>query len=51
MLERDDQYPPDARLNAELDAIAAAMARGAARRTPSTTGDATREEKQNVLVD
>jgi hypothetical protein len=33
MLERDDQYPPDARLNAELDAIAATMARGAARRT------------------
>jgi uncharacterized protein (UPF0276 family) len=32
MLERDDHFPPDARLNAELDAIAAAVARGAARR-------------------
>jgi uncharacterized protein (UPF0276 family) len=33
MLERDDRFPPDADLNAELDAIGAAMARGAARRT------------------
>jgi uncharacterized protein len=34
MLERDDRFPSDADLNAELDAIAAAMARGAARRQP-----------------
>jgi uncharacterized protein (UPF0276 family) len=34
MLERDDQFPPDVELNAELDAIAAAVARGAARRVP-----------------
>jgi uncharacterized protein (UPF0276 family) len=27
MLERDDRFPPDAQLNAELDAIAAAVAR------------------------
>jgi uncharacterized protein (UPF0276 family) len=32
MLERDDRFPPDSQLNAELDAIAAAVARGAARR-------------------
>jgi len=32
MLERDDRFPSDAKLNAELDAIAAAMARGEARR-------------------
>jgi uncharacterized protein (UPF0276 family) len=35
MLERDDRFPPDAQLNAELDSIAAAVARGAARRTPA----------------
>ena len=34
MLERDDRFPSDAELHAELDAIAAAMARGAARRQP-----------------
>jgi uncharacterized protein (UPF0276 family) len=34
MLERDDRFPADAELNAELDAIAAAVARGAARRVP-----------------
>jgi uncharacterized protein (UPF0276 family) len=33
LLERDDRFPEDARLNAELDAIAAAMVRGASRRT------------------
>lgn len=32
MLERDDRFPTDAEFNAELDAIAAAVARGAARR-------------------
>jgi len=33
MLERDDRFPSDVELNAELDAIAAATRRGAARRT------------------
>jgi len=32
MLERDDRFPPDAETNAELDAIAAAMARGERKR-------------------
>jgi uncharacterized protein (UPF0276 family) len=32
MLERDERFPPDAQLNAELDAIAAAVARGGRRR-------------------
>ena len=32
MLERDDAYPPEAELAAELDAIAAATLLGAARR-------------------
>jgi uncharacterized protein (UPF0276 family) len=32
MLERDDRFPPDVELNAELDAICTAMARGSARR-------------------
>jgi uncharacterized protein (UPF0276 family) len=32
MLERDDQFPPDDRLNAELDRIAAAVDRGVSRR-------------------
>jgi uncharacterized protein (UPF0276 family) len=32
MLERDDDFPDEAGLNRELDAIAAAVARGAARR-------------------
>jgi uncharacterized protein (UPF0276 family) len=32
MLERDDRFPSDADLSAELDAVEAAMARGAARR-------------------
>lgn len=32
LLERDDQFPTDAELHAELDAIAAAMASGLARR-------------------
>jgi uncharacterized protein (UPF0276 family) len=32
MLERDDCFPPDAELNAELDAIRSAAARGASRR-------------------
>ena len=34
MLERDDRFPSDAGLDDELEAIAAAMARGAARRQP-----------------
>ena len=32
MLERDDAYPPEAELAAELEAIAAATLLGAARR-------------------
>ena len=32
MLERDDAYPPEAELTAELDAIAAATRAGAGRR-------------------
>ena len=32
MLERDDHFPCEAELNAELDAIAGAVARGAKRR-------------------
>jgi hypothetical protein len=32
MLERDDRFPTDSELNGELDAIAAAVARGGARR-------------------
>jgi hypothetical protein len=32
MLERDDRFPSDAELNAELDALSATVARGAARR-------------------
>jgi hypothetical protein len=39
MLERDDRFPSDVALNAELDTLAAAMARGVARR---------RVEKQHV---
>ncbi len=35
LLERDDQYPPDSELLAELAAISAAMARGRARREES----------------
>jgi uncharacterized protein (UPF0276 family) len=34
MLERDDDFPDEATLNRELDAIAAAVARGVARRRP-----------------
>jgi uncharacterized protein (UPF0276 family) len=36
MLERDDHFPSDAKLHAELDAIAAAMAQGTARRSSSS---------------
>jgi uncharacterized protein (UPF0276 family) len=36
MLERDENFPSDAELNAELDAIAAAIARGSARRNRET---------------
>ena len=38
MLERDDHYPPEPQLNEELNRIAAAMTRGAARRTPAHAG-------------
>lgn len=33
LLERDDHFPPEADLNAELDALAAAVRRGESRRT------------------
>jgi uncharacterized protein (UPF0276 family) len=46
MLERDDHFPPDAELNIEFDAIAAAVARGAARRTPDALG-----RSEHVAVD
>lgn len=36
MLERDDRFPADAELSAELDAVAAAVARGTARRGSAT---------------
>jgi hypothetical protein len=42
MLERDGQFPPDAQLNAELDAIAAAVAYGAARRASVVERDLSR---------
>jgi uncharacterized protein (UPF0276 family) len=38
MLERDDRFPGEAEFNAELDAIAAAVARGDARREGSLVG-------------
>jgi hypothetical protein len=50
MLERDDLFPPDARLNAELDAIAAAVARGAARRSANTWDHPAPEEGDDVPV-
>lgn len=50
MLERDDRFPPDARLNAELDAIAAAVARGAARRARTGAGRSIPEGSSNVPV-
>ncbi len=36
LLERDDHFPPDAEIHAELDAIAAAVARGDQRRREAT---------------
>jgi uncharacterized protein (UPF0276 family) len=45
LLERDDRFPSDARLNGELDAIAAALGRGSARRTGSPGVAATTERK------
>jgi hypothetical protein len=44
MLERDDNFPSDEHLNCELGAIAAAMARGAARR-PANIGSPRGEER------
>lgn len=38
MLERDDDFPPEPELNRELDAIAATVARGAARRGSDVDG-------------
>lgn len=44
MLERDDHFPPDSELNAELDAIARAIESGTARRlaAKNIAGDAPR---------
>lgn len=50
MLERDDRFGPDAQLNAELDAIAAAMARGAARRAPAAERNTARERSDHVPI-
>jgi uncharacterized protein (UPF0276 family) len=50
MLERDDQFPPDAALNAELDAVAAAVARGTARRLSVAAGSPARERSEHVPI-
>jgi hypothetical protein len=50
MLERDDRFPPGARLNAELDAIAAAVARGVARRAPVGAGHSIPEGREDAPV-
>jgi hypothetical protein len=42
MLERDDDFPDEPALNREIDAIAAAVARGAARRAPALAAEASR---------
>jgi uncharacterized protein (UPF0276 family) len=49
MLERDDNFPSDEQLNRELDAIAAAMARGAARRS-ANIGSSIGEERDSGHV-
>ena len=50
MLERDDGFPPDAQLNAELDAIAASVARGTARRAPAAGHYPASERSEHVPV-
>ena len=50
MLERDDCFPPDAQLNAELDALAAAMAQGTARRTAANQKHLLPGEREHVSV-
>ena len=50
MLERDDRFPPDAQLNAELDAIAAAVASGTVRRDLAGTGRSVPEGRQHVRL-
>jgi uncharacterized protein len=50
MLERDDRFPPDAELNAELDAIAAAVARGTARRVRAAGCQQNLETSAHVSV-
>jgi len=50
MLERDDQFPPDAVLNAELDAIAAAVARGESTRNCERVDRLNAERSGHVSV-
>lgn len=50
MLERDDCFPPDAELNAELNAIAAAAAAGAARRTATAPRQPSAPRSQHVRL-
>ena len=50
MLERDDRFPPDVQRNAELDAIAAAVFRGAARRAPADAGHPVPEGREYAPV-
>ena len=50
MLERDDRFPSDAQLNAELDAIAASVARGAARRAPAAGRHPGSERSEHVPI-
>jgi len=48
MLERDDRFPPDEELNLELDAIAAAKARGDARRLSAVGRRPAAERSEHV---
>jgi uncharacterized protein (UPF0276 family) len=50
MLERDDCFPPDAQLNVELDAIAAATAQGTARRLRACDKQPPTEGRKHVFV-
>jgi uncharacterized protein (UPF0276 family) len=50
MLERDDRFPPDAQLNAELDAIGTSVARGAARRAPAAGRHPAAERSEHVPI-
>jgi uncharacterized protein (UPF0276 family) len=50
MLERDDRFPPDEELNLELDAIAAAKARGDARRLCAVGRRPAAERSEHVPI-